>query len=120
MLSTLEPESAYSAFNLNPVSELAPLHKGSVASAKCVDDDGDEVKETEGKCPEKSKKNTQYDEETNKWNITVVVTYQRTNEDGSTMNVEAGGSIVLPCQDAGDLKIWGELSFSDQTEGLPW
>ena len=28
MLSTLEPESAYSAFNLNLVSELAPLHIG--------------------------------------------------------------------------------------------
>ena len=28
MLSTLEPESAYSAFNLNLVSELAPLHLG--------------------------------------------------------------------------------------------
>ena len=28
MLSTLEPESAYSAFNLNLVSELAPLHRG--------------------------------------------------------------------------------------------
>ena len=30
MLSTtLEPESAYSAFNLNLVSELAPLHHGA-------------------------------------------------------------------------------------------
>ena len=28
MLSTLEPESAYSAFNLNLVSELAPLQNG--------------------------------------------------------------------------------------------
>ena len=28
MLSTLEPESAYSAFNLNLLSELAPLHPG--------------------------------------------------------------------------------------------
>ena len=28
MLSTLEPDSAYSAFNLNLVSELAPLHLG--------------------------------------------------------------------------------------------
>ena len=28
MLSTLEPESAYIAFNLNLVSELAPLHPG--------------------------------------------------------------------------------------------
>ena len=30
MLSTLEPESAYIAFNLNLVSELAPLHIGTV------------------------------------------------------------------------------------------
>ena len=30
MLSTLEPESAYSAFNLNLVSELAPLHNGNI------------------------------------------------------------------------------------------
>ena len=29
MLSTLEPESAYSAFKLNLVSELAPLQRGN-------------------------------------------------------------------------------------------
>ena len=31
MLSTLEPERAYSPFNLNLVSELAPLHPGAGA-----------------------------------------------------------------------------------------
>ena len=33
MLSTLEPESAYNAFNLNLVSELAPLQLGLAAPA---------------------------------------------------------------------------------------
>ena len=31
MLSTLEPASPYSAFNLNLVSELAPLYRGAGA-----------------------------------------------------------------------------------------
>ena len=34
LLSTLEPESAYIAFNLNLVSELAPLHDGAGAAGR--------------------------------------------------------------------------------------
>ena len=42
MISTLEPESAYSAFNLNLVSELAPLHHGAGDAVETAQGKGEE------------------------------------------------------------------------------